>query len=383
MNIFMITSVPLNPPWDQGDKNLAYALTRALPHIYYRVLTKRRGPQPAGSNLIFEPLYSSSKPTLPQKAYVFSQLLTHRLSLANGNGRSKVDLYHLLYRPYLLSSRLLKELPDFRHVPTIHTIPATTSPRHLKRELFFARRNVVISQYGYKRLTELGLDNVVYIPPGISIEEWKISSEHSERCKQSLELAGHPVVLFPGHYGEGMGADLMLRAMPLLIRYIPNAIVVFACRHRSADDRQKEIALKDELRRLGLINSARFYATHSDMKSLISASDLVALPLTSLQDKLDIPTTLLEFMAMGKPIVISDLPPMNELLISGTDSPIEVGLAVPPASPHAIAQALIQLLQDESLRRRFGKAGHELVRDRYDIVNVAKKYELLYQELIP
>jgi glycosyltransferase involved in cell wall biosynthesis len=44
---------------------------------------------------------------------------------------------------------------------------------------------------------------------------------------------------------------------------------------------------------------------------------------------------------------------------------------------------LTQLLQDESLRRRFGKAGHELVRDRYDIVNVAKKYELLYQELIP
>jgi glycosyltransferase involved in cell wall biosynthesis len=117
------------------------------------------------------------------------------------------------------------------------------------------------------------------------------------------------------------------------------------------------------------------------MKSLISASDLVALPLTSLRDKLDIPTTLLEFMAMGKPIVITDLPPMNELLISGTDSPTEVGLAVPPASPHALAQALIQLLQDESLRRRFGKTGHELVRDRYNIVNVAKRYKSLYLEL--
>jgi hypothetical protein len=161
----MITSVPLNPPWDQGDKNLAYALTCALPHIRYRVLTNRRGLQPIGLNLISEPLYSSRKPSLAEKAYVFFQLLSKGILPASGNGYSKIDLYHLIYRPYLLSSRLLKVLPDFRHVPTIHTIPATTSPRHLKRELFFARRNVVISEYGYKRLTELGLDNVVYIPP--------------------------------------------------------------------------------------------------------------------------------------------------------------------------------------------------------------------------
>lgn len=382
MKIFMITSVPLNPPWDQGDKNLAYALTRALPDIHYRVLTQRQGPQPSGSNLIPEPLYSSSKPSLTQKAFVFSQLLTQGFSLTNGNGHSNVDLYHLVYRPYLLSSRLLNVLPDFRHVPTVHTIPATTSPRHLSRDLFFAKRNVVLSHYGYKRLTELGLDNVVYIPPGISTDEWKISDERSEKCKQSFELAGHPVVLFPGHYGEGMGADLMLQAMPQLLQQIPRAIIVFACRHRSTNDWQKELAIKNELSRRGLINSARFYATHSDMVSLISASDLVALPLTSLKDKLDIPTTLLEFMAMGKPVIITDLPPMNEILFSETGSSTDVGLAVPPGDPQALAQALICLLQDENLRRRLGKTGHELVRDRYNIVNVAKKYESLYQELI-
>jgi glycosyltransferase involved in cell wall biosynthesis len=308
-------------------------------------------------------------------------LLTQGRSLANGNGYSKVDLYHLIYRPYLLSSRLLKVLPDFRHIPTIHTIPATTAPKRLVRELFFAKRNVVLSQYGYKCLKELGLDNVVYIPPGISMDEWTISNERCERNKQSLELDGHPVVLFPGHYGEGMGADMMLKAMPLLIRNIPKAIVVFACRHRSADDRQKEIALKNELSRRGLINSVRFYATHPDMKSLISASDLVVLPLTSLRDKLDIPTTLLEFMAMGKPIIISDLAPMNEILISETGGLIEAGLVVPPGSPHVLAQALIHLLPDESLRQRFGKVGRELVRDRYNITTIAKKYESLYQEL--
>jgi glycosyltransferase involved in cell wall biosynthesis len=381
MKIFMITSVPLSPPWDQGDKNLAYALTRALPGIQYRVLTQRESPQPSGSNLITEPFYWSRKPSLAQKAYIFGRLLSQSSASTSTNGNSKVDLYHLVYRPYLLSSRLFKWLPDFRHIPTVHTIPATTTPNQLKRELFFARRNVVLSQYGYRRLTELGLDNVTYIPPGIPMDEWSLSNEQSVRYKHQLELTGHPVVLFPGHYGAGMGADMMRQAMPELVRNVPQVIVIFACRHRTANDRQKELAMKDELRQLGLLNSARFYTIHADMKALIGASDLVALPLTNFKDKLDIPTTLLEFMAMGKPVVITDLPPMNEILISESGGSSEIGLAVPPADSKALAQSLIHLLQDKNLSQRFGMCGYEFVRDRFDIVQAAKKYESLYQEL--
>jgi glycosyltransferase involved in cell wall biosynthesis len=281
----------------------------------------------------------------------------------------------------LLSSRLFKLFPEFHHVPTVHTIPATTAPNQLKRGLFFARRNVVLSQYGYRRLSGLGLGNVTYIPPGIAINEWEISPEQSARYKTQLELTGRPVVLFPGHYGVGMGADVMRQAMPELVRRVPQVIVIFACRHRNDNDKQKELALKDELRQLGLLNSARFYTIHTDMKSLIGASDLVALPLTSQKDKLDIPTTLIECMAMGKPVVIADLPPMNELLKSEDGGSSDVGLAVPPADPQALAQSLINLLQDRGLRQRLGKCGQELVHERFDIVQSAKKYDLLYQEL--
>src|SRR5574341_62092 len=352
MNIFMFTSVPMSPPWDQGDKNLAYALTRALPDICYRVLTQRQSPQPLGTNLITERFYWSRNPSLAQKAYVFSRVLIQGSVLASAKEPSKVDLYHLIYRPYPLSSRFLSWLPDFHHTPTIHTVPATAIPTRLKKDLFFARRNVVLSQYGYDRLTKLGLDNVVHIPPGISLSEWEISYEQGASYKQQLEVSGRPVVLFPGHYGAGMGSDMMLQAMPQLIRCVPNVVVIFACRHRSSNDQQRELVLKDSLRQLGLLNSARFYTRHDDMKFLLGASDLVALPLISLKDKLDIPTTLLEFMAMGKPVVITDLPPMNEILNSASGGSTGVGLAVPPKDPQALAQSLINLLQDEKLRER-------------------------------
>ena len=64
MIVNLVTSVPLAPPWDQGDKNQAYHLTRALPHIHFQVLTNRNSAPPQGANLELLPLYSALT-TLP------------------------------------------------------------------------------------------------------------------------------------------------------------------------------------------------------------------------------------------------------------------------------------------------------------------------------
>jgi len=382
MKIFIITSIPVNPPWDQGDKNLAHSLTRALPHIQFKILTqKNTAPQPE-TNLITEPFYQTGNPSVAQKAFISYRLLAHQQVLARSNGAWSTDLYHLIYRPYPVSSTLLRWLPEFHRRATIHTIPATTHPARLTKGLFFARCNVVLSRYGYCRLTALGLENVVHIPPGILIDEWRMERNQVDYYKRQLGLADHPVVLFTGHYGQGMGADMLLRALPQLIRKVPDAIVIFACRYRSPSDLHKEKALKRQVNRLGLIASVRFYNTFSEMKCLIGASDLVTLPLSNLNNKLDIPTTLLEFMAMGKPVVITDIAPMNEIMDGKLGGSKDVGIAVPCGDHNILAESLIQLLLDERLRERQGRCGEEVVRTKYNISHVAKRYETLYRELI-
>jgi glycosyltransferase involved in cell wall biosynthesis len=122
------------------------------------------------------------------------------------------------------------------------------------------------------------------------------------------------------------------------------------------------------------------------MKSLIGASDLVALPLQTLRDKLDIPTTLLEAMAAGRPLVISDLAPMNEVLLDEHGQPptsqrSAAGLTFPPGDALALADALIRLLQDASLRQRMQLNAQRLVQARYDIRRAAARYAQIYQEL--
>jgi glycosyltransferase involved in cell wall biosynthesis len=120
------------------------------------------------------------------------------------------------------------------------------------------------------------------------------------------------------------------------------------------------------------------------MEQLIGASDLVVLPLETMHDKLDIPITLLEAMAAGKPAIVSDLAPMNELVVGGGDGPVrggDVGFAVPPGDAAALAEAMVALLVDGGLRHDMARRGQTLVRDRFDIRQMARRYEELYQEM--
>jgi len=71
--------------------------------------------------------------------------------------------------------------------------------------------------------------------------------------------------------------------------------------------------------------------------------------------------SLMEALALGKPVVASDLSGIPELVRDG-----ETGLLVPPGDAGRLADALELLLGDAGLRERLGEAGRRLVRERYD-----------------
>jgi glycosyltransferase involved in cell wall biosynthesis len=375
----MITSVPIVPPWDQGDKNLGYALACALPHHHFQVLTARREPSPPGENLWPDPVFCRRDPSLLGKASVYLRLMGRSvLRGRQSQSRPIPDLYHLIYQPYALSSWFNRYLPEFQSRPTLHTVPATSPSHTLRRDLFFADRLVVLSQHGQQRLQRLGLQDVVYIAPGIALEPWQALAGQTGQRKAQFALEGHPVVLFPGHHGVGQGVDVLLRALPTLVAQVPKVRLILACRLRSSGDREREQALKKALEIMNLSRFVRFYNTVTDMQTLIGASDVVILPLETMHHKVDIPTTLLEALAAARPIVVSDLVPMKELLsVPGQ----QVGLAVPPGDAQALAQSLVMLLSDPDLARRMGQSGQELVRCCFDIRDTARHYEEQYLEL--
>jgi len=89
-----------------------------------------------------------------------------------------------------------------------------------------------------------------------------------------------------------------------------------------------------------------------------------------------VPQSLLQAMAMGKPVVGTRCGGIPEIVQPGVN-----GLLVPPQDSMALAQALAQLLAEPETRRRFGAAGRRLVESRHSLEQMAQALEAVYARL--
>ncbi|GAA1094450.1 glycosyltransferase family 4 protein [Nocardiopsis composta] len=90
------------------------------------------------------------------------------------------------------------------------------------------------------------------------------------------------------------------------------------------------------------------------------------------------PLKPVEAMALGTPVVASDLPALRELLCGG-----EAGLMVPPGEPGPLADALQRLREDGELRAGLAAAGRTEVAEHRTWPRVAAVYRDLYTRLAP
>ena len=87
--------------------------------------------------------------------------------------------------------------------------------------------------------------------------------------------------------------------------------------------------------------------------------------------------TILEAMAARKPVVATDVPGIREAVVNG-----ETGLLVPYGDPRALADAILDLLEDPGRSRAMGAAGRRRVEMQFSAASMAHKYEQLYESLI-
>ena len=114
-----------------------------------------------------------------------------------------------------------------------------------------------------------------------------------------------------------------------------------------------------------------FTGRRDDISALTADLSVAVLP--SLREAQGI--SILEAMARCRPVVASAVGGIPEVITSGVD-----GLLVPPASPPALASALISLARSSSLRERLGRAGRATVVARFSIDAQVLRIQELYEE---
>jgi glycosyltransferase involved in cell wall biosynthesis len=93
-----------------------------------------------------------------------------------------------------------------------------------------------------------------------------------------------------------------------------------------------------------------------ELRDLYARAALVVVPLQETDFQAGI-TTILEGMAMGRPVVCTRTAGQTDTIVDG-----ETGRYVPPADPRALREAIVQLLDDPTEAARLGAAGQRWVR---------------------
>ena len=181
-------------------------------------------------------------------------------------------------------------------------------------------------------------------------------------------LAGYPrpgkTVLFLGRYDEPRkGMEVLVGALPAVVERFGGVEVLVVGRGDEDALRDSAGDLAGHLRFLGQVDDA-------EKASALRSADVYCAPNTGGES---FGIVLVEAMAAGTPVVASDLDAFRRVLCDG-----EAGRLVPVGDCDALAAALIEVLGDDRLRRRYVTAAAAAVR-RYDWPVVADEIMLVYE----
>lgn len=161
-------------------------------------------------------------------------------------------------------------------------------------------------------------------------------------------------------------------------RYLLEAFEVIADSHRDVvlgvvgRPGHATSELEAARRRSGFPDRIRFLGPRDDVPELLTAADLFVS--ASLYEGL--PGAIVEAMALGVPVVASDIPGVRDVVEDERSA-----LLVPPEDPRALAVAMAKVLDQPSIARSLGTRGKEEFARRFTLDVSVRKMVALYQQL--
>ncbi len=161
------------------------------------------------------------------------------------------------------------------------------------------------------------------------------------------------------------GHPTLLEAWPLVLRAVPDVYLLIV------GEGSRREALEAQARDLHIAHRVVFTGRRDDVPAVTAALDVAVLPSYREAQGLSI----LEAMALSRPVVASNVGGIPEMITDGV-----TGLLVPPHDADALAAAIVRLLRDHPFADTLGRAGHDMVHDRFCIQLMVQAVEAIYDE---
>ncbi len=188
------------------------------------------------------------------------------------------------------------------------------------------------------------------------------------RLKKNAPISfGHPTLCMVGNFTKKKDQASVIRALPLVKNEFPGVKLVLIGRGRFLNnciDLSNELNLYSNIKFITDTNNPGPYIKGSQVCILISPGGE------------GISNSILEYMALGKPVIASDIGGNRELICNK-----KTGFLIKDHSQDTISEAILHLLRKPAMSKEIGSAGKKFVEERFKAQRMVNDYIKLYLKL--
>ena len=234
----------------------------------------------------------------------------------------------------------------------------------------FADLIVSNSDAGKCGLVERGIEpsRIRVIYNGINFDRLMPKPDKVVQIRTQMGLpSGGQVVGIVGRLTPVKDHATFLQAAELVNRVLPET------RFAIVGDGELRASLENMAQELNIDSRVTFFGSQCDVGSHISAFDIACL--CSLREGCS--NAILEAMALGKPVVATDVGGNRELV-----RPRETGILAPPKNPQAMADSILACLMQPQWAQEMGLRAQKMVLGRFGQDRMVQEYQTLYEDVI-
>lgn len=214
------------------------------------------------------------------------------------------------------------------------------------------------------------------IPEKISLIHFGVDTKKfsprkkSEKLRVELGINESLAVISLRNLEPLYDVESLIRSVPLVLKKVPESRFVIAGRG-SEETKLKELTIS-----LGVSDNVMFvgFIQNEEIPEWLNTMDVCVS--TSLSDA-GIAASTAEAMACGLPVIVTDVADNKKWVEDGVN-----GFLVPIKDPKSLAEKIIYLLENDDIRKKFGKISRKIIEERNNYYKEMEKMEAIYEELV-
>ncbi len=300
---------------------------------------------------------------------------------------SHLDLIHSHYAiPHAMSAFMAREITGTPYVVTLHGSDVHTlgtDPAYkpvVKHTVEQADAVTCVSEYlREKAQNDLGIERDIHVIPNfidtrrfthrsgirLVVESGCVSLRSEEDVR---DIAPDERVLFhASNFRRIKRVVELIEIMRIVVDHYPKARLIIA------GDGPTRIEVERTIEKLDLCNNVHLLGIKSNIQDIMCSADIFLL--NSTQEGM--PLVLLEAMACSLPVITTPAGGIPELVRPDVD-----GIVTKDFDKERFAEAVINLLENDSLRNKYARAGRKRVEESLSADDIVSQYERVFESVL-